>query len=153
MRKARRTDSFDSADIIKAAGESSRTDTSTFIEKQRRILDEIKSSRSSRNRDNDEDADMRDEDRTSQFDFEDYHFANSPPNSQIDFRDDHFKSTPPSSTSGDNRPIAKQPGFSSVEFRSQEPSEKTSYPDYVHIEKDAYEKLMAKHEDSRYGMS
>ena len=37
------TNSFDPADIIIAAGESSQTDTEAFIEQQRQILAEIKS--------------------------------------------------------------------------------------------------------------
>ena len=99
------------------------------------MFDEMKSAKSFSHRG--EDIDMRDEDGSS----------------QIDFRDDHYKNSPPSSTMRDNRPITKQPGRSNVDFRSQEPARKTSYPDYVHIEKGDYEKLMVKHEDSRFGTS
>lgn len=137
VKKARRTNSFDSADVIKAAGESSQTDPSVFIEQQRKMLEEMKSAKSSRNRDNNEDVDMPVEDRTS----------------QIDFQDDHFKNTPPNSSIRDNGPITKQPGFSNPEFSGQETARKKSYPDYVHIEKDDYEKLMGKHEGGRHGMS
>ncbi|XP_078367475.1 ubiquitin carboxyl-terminal hydrolase CYLD-like [Oculina patagonica] len=135
VKKARRTNSFDSADVIKAAGESSQTDPSAFIEQQRQMLEEMKNAKSSRNRDNNEDVDMRDEDRTS----------------QIDFQDDHFKNTPPNSSIRDNGPITTQPGLSNAKFKSQETARKTSYPDYVHIEKDDYEQLMGKHEGGRHG--
>ena len=135
VRKVRRRNSFDSADVIKAAGESSQTDTTAFIEQQRQLLDEMKSAKSSSHRGGD--VDMQDEDRSN----------------QIDFQDDHFKNSPPNSTAKDNRPITKQPGFSSADFRSQEPATKTTYADYVNIEKDDCQKLIVKHEDSRYGTS
>ena len=104
----RRTNPFDSsADISEAAGESSRLDISAFIEQQHRILGQIKRSRASRNRDNDEDTDMRYGGRTSQLDFQDDFFETitlySGDNdedtdmryggrtSQLDFKDDYFE--------------------------------------------------------------
>ncbi len=138
-RKVRRTNSFDSADIIKAAGESGQTDVSAFIEQQRQILEEInhRNAKLSLYRDNNEDVDMRDEDTTR----------------QIDFQDDYLKNTPPISTSRDNRPITKWPGIFNAEFRSQETARKMSYPDYVCIDKDDFETLVGKREGDRRGMS
>ncbi|KAL9975244.1 hypothetical protein ACROYT_G012380 [Oculina patagonica] len=130
VKKARRTNSFGSADVIKAAGESSQTDVSAFLEQQRQILEECKTL--SRNRDNNEDVDM-----------------------QIGFQDDHFKNTPPISTPRDNRPITKWLGISNAESRRQETTRKTSYPDYVSIWKDDFdfETLVGKHEGDRRGDS
>lgn len=135
VRKVRRTNSFDSADVIKAAGESSQTDPTAFIEQQRQMLDKMKSAKSSSHQG--EDVDMRDEDKST----------------QIDFQDDHFKNSPPNSAVRDSRPITTQPGFSNAESTCQEPARKTSYPDYVHIEENDYEQLMAPHEGGKYGMS
>lgn len=85
----RRTNPFDSsADISEAAGESCRLDISAFIEQQHRILGQIKRSRASRNRDNDEDTDMRYGGRTSQLDFQDDYFENTPPYSDDSEDDD-----------------------------------------------------------------
>ena len=49
-RKLAKRNSFNSADVIKAARESSQTDTTAFVEKQRQILDEMKSAKSSSHR-------------------------------------------------------------------------------------------------------
>ena len=57
--------SFNSAEVILAAGESSQTDTAAFIEKQRQMLSEMKNPKSGK-RDSDGDVNMHDKDRTSQ---------------------------------------------------------------------------------------
>ena len=133
MRKVRRTNSVNSADVIKAAGESSQTDTAAFIEKQHQMFNEMKSAKTSGKRDDDGDVDMQDKDRTS----------------QIDFKDNHFTS---GSNFGDDRPIIKQPGYSNVDFRSQGAARQGSYYDFVHIEKEDYDKSVQKHEVCRTGM-
>lgn len=134
VRKVRRTNSVNSADVIKAAGESSQTDTTAFIEKQRQLLNEANNAKTSGKRDNDGDVDMQDEDRTS----------------QIDFKDDHFT---PNNNLRDDRPITKQPGLSNVDLRSQDTARKGSYHSFVNIEKEDFEKLVQKHEFSRPGKS
>ena len=57
--------SFNSAEVILAAGESSQTDPAAFIEKQRQMLSEMKNPKSGK-RDSDGDVSMHDKDRTSQ---------------------------------------------------------------------------------------
>ena len=65
MKNFRRTNSFNSAEVILAAGESSQTDPTAFIEKQRQMLSEMKNPKSGK-RDSDGDVNMHDKDRTSQ---------------------------------------------------------------------------------------
>jgi len=132
VRKVRRTNSVSSADVIKAAGESSQTDTSAFIVKQQQILNEVKNPKSEK-KDNDGDVDMQDKDRTS----------------QIDFKDDHFM---PNSNFRDDRPITRQPGLSNADLGSQGAARQGSYHDFVHIEKEDYEESVQKHEARRTGM-
>ena len=56
----RRSNSFDLAAVIIAAGESSKTDTREFIEIQQQLLDDIKKCPTS-----DEDVAMKDDGRTA----------------------------------------------------------------------------------------
>ena len=125
----------DSAEVIKAAGESSQTDTSAFIEQQRLLLNEVKSSKPSANRDNeDNDVVMQDEDSTVVA-------------TQLDFKDEHFKNTPPNSSVRDDRPITTQPGLSN--FESQDIAK--MYAEYVNIEPDEYAKMISRHDSGRGG--
>lgn len=134
MRKVRRTNSVNLADVIKAAGESSQTDVTAFIEQQRQLLEETNNAKTSGKRDNDGDVDMQDKDRTS----------------QIDYKDDHFT---PNNNLRDDISITKQPGLSSVDLRSQDTARKGSYHSFVNIEREDFKKLVQKHEFSRPGMS
>ena len=74
----RRTSSVeDSASVIKAAGESSKTDPTEFIEQQQRLLDEIKCS-------NTLIVVLPDDERTdsaTKSNFDEQHFRNTPPHS------------------------------------------------------------------------
>ena len=133
VRKVRRTNSVNSADVIKAAGESSQTDTSAFIEKQRQLLNEAKNANTPGKTDNDGDVDMQDKDCSS----------------QLYVKEDHFM---PSSNPRDDGPITRQPGLSKMDLRSQAAARQRSYPDFVHIENDDYEKAVQKHEVHRTGM-
>ena len=135
VRKVRKTSLVDSADakLIMAAGESSQTDTSVFIEKQRQMFNEMQSSNPPSYRDND-DVDMQDEDRTG---------------NAINFNEDHYKSTSPNSSVRDGGPvITKQPGHSQG-FNSQDTTK--TYADYVNIEEGDYAKLIEGHECGRRG--
>jgi len=133
VRKVRRANSVSSsADVIRAAGESSQTDHTAFIEQQHQILNEVKNPKSGK-KDNDGDVDMQDKDRIS----------------QIDFKDDHFM---PNSNYRDSRPITKQPGLSNADSGSQGAAWQGSYYDFVHIEKEDYEKSTQKYEVLRCGM-
>lgn len=133
VRKVRRTNSVNSADVIKAAGESSQTNTSAFIEQQRQLLNEANSAKTSGKADNDGDVDMQDKDRSS----------------QMDFKHDHFM---PNSNPRDDRPITTQPGLFKMDLRSQTAARQGSYADFVHIENEDYEKAVQKHESRRTGM-
>ena len=132
MRKVYKTNSFNSAEVILAAGESSQTDTAAFIEKQCQMLREMKNPKSDK-RDGDEDVDMHNKDRTS----------------QIVFKDDHFM---PYSSYRDDRPNTDEPGFSNRDLRSQGAARKGSYSYFVTIEKEDYEMSVQKHEAHRAGM-
>ena len=122
-KRVRRTSSFeDSASVIKAAGESSKTDPTQFIEQQQQLLDEIKSSKAPDC--NDEDVVMHDDERTD--------------GAKLNFDDKHFRNTPPNSA-----PITKQPGLSST---------LPGYPDYVNVKKEDCENCTRQDEGSRYGM-
>ena len=112
-----------------AAGESSKTDPTEFIEQQRQRLHELKSSRSSAH--NDADVDMHDEERTDSA-------------TKLKFEEEHFRNTPPNSALTGALPITTQPGFSNVDIKKM-------YPDYVNIEKDDYNKLIEPHESVRHG--
>ena len=90
----RRANSFNSAAVIVAAGESSKTDTREFIEKQQQLLDGFKKSPSS-----DEDVTMNDDERTDSASF------------NLNFDDKHFQ-IPVSH----NQPITTQPGFSEAGY-------------------------------------
>ncbi|XP_068684418.1 ubiquitin carboxyl-terminal hydrolase CYLD-like isoform X2 [Montipora foliosa] len=89
----RRANSFNSSDIMLAAGESSNTDSREFIEKQREMLDEFKSSKLSPS----EDVPMYDIERTDSASFSDH----------LNFDDKHFRNSPPKS-----EPITEQPRLS-----------------------------------------
>ena len=90
-KRVRRASSVeDSASVIKAAGESSKTDPTQFIEQQQQLLDEIKSSKPSDR--NDEDVVMHDDERTDSA-------------TKLNFDEQHFRNTPP---------ITAQPGLSSA---------------------------------------
>ena len=126
VRKVKRPKLFDSANVI----------VSPVIDQQCLLLYGVKSAKISANRDTNEDVDVEDEDRTS----------------QMDFQDDHFKNTPPNSTDRDSRPITKQFGFFYHGFLPQETARKLSYTDYVNIEKTDYETLMGRQE-GKHGTS
>ena len=89
----RRSNSFNS-DLIIAAGESSKTDTREFIEKQQQLLDDFKKSPAS-----DADITMNDDERTDSASF------------NLNFDDKHFQI----SLSHD-QPITRQPGFSEAGY-------------------------------------
>ncbi|XP_074619105.1 ubiquitin carboxyl-terminal hydrolase CYLD-like [Acropora palmata] len=91
----RRSNSFNSALII-AAGESSKTDTTEFIEKQQQLLDDIRKCPTS-----DEDVAMKDDERTD----------SSSLNNYLNFDPKHFGNSPPN-----NKPITTQPGFSEAAY-------------------------------------
>ena len=123
-KRVRRTSSFeDSASVIKAAGESSKTDPTQFIEQQQQLLDEIKSSKASEC--NDEDVVMRNDERMDSA-------------TKLNFDEKHFRNTPPNSA-----PITEQPGLSST---------LPGYPDYVNVEKKDCENCTRQDDSSRYGM-
>ncbi|XP_044175285.1 ubiquitin carboxyl-terminal hydrolase CYLD-like [Acropora millepora] len=77
----RRSNSFNLAEVIVAAGESSSTDIREFIEKQQQLLDDFKKYPTS-----DEDAAMNDDERTDSasfnFNFDDKYFWNLSPLNQ-----------------------------------------------------------------------
>ena len=58
----------------------------------------------------------------------------------------------PPSIPRDDRPITKQPGLFKMDSRSQAAARQGSYPDFVHIENEDYEKEVQKHEARRTGM-
>ena len=126
----------DSADVIMAAGEPSQTDPTTFIEQQRKLLNEVESSRQTGNRDSDGHYDvvMQDEDRTG--------IA-----TKLEFEEGHYRSTSPKSSVRDVEPITTQPGFSN--FSSQENA--MEYSEYVQIDEEEYVKLIDKHTSVRGG--
>ena len=134
MRKVHRTNSFNSAEVILAAGESSQTDPAAFIEKQRQMLSEMKNPKSGK-RDSDGDVDMHDKDRPSQV--------------PVVIKDDHFM---PYNSYRDDRPNTDQPVFSNRDLRSQGATRQGSYSDFVTIEKEDYEMSVQKHEVHRAGM-
>jgi len=129
-KRVRRRSLIDSADVIKAAGESSQTDPTAFIEKQRQILNEVESSRQTGSRVSDGryEVVMQDEDRTG--------IA-----TKLEFEEGHYRSTSPKNSVGDNKPITTQPGF--ADFSSQENA--MDYSEYVQIDDHEYEKLIDKH--------
>ncbi|XP_074619103.1 uncharacterized protein LOC141877949 isoform X2 [Acropora palmata] len=88
----RRSNSFNSAVII-AAGESSKTDSIEFIEKQQQLLDDYKKCPTS-----DEEVTMNDDERTDGGSF------------NLNFDDKYFQNSPPP-----NQPIT-QPGFSEAAY-------------------------------------
>lgn len=135
-KRVRRRSLVDSADVIKAAGESSQTDPTVFIEQQRQLLNEVESSRQTGNRDSDghNDVVMQDEDRTG--------IA-----TKLEFEEGHYRSTSPKSSVIDNKPIITQPGFSN--FLSHENA--TMYSEYVQIDEEEYVKLIDKHTSTRGG--
>ena len=91
----RRSNSFNSAAVIVAAGESSKTDTREFIEKQQQRLDDFKKCPAS-----EEDITMNDDERTDSASF------------NLNFHDKHFQI----SLSHYNQPITTQPGFSDAGY-------------------------------------
>jgi len=134
VRKVRRTNSFNSAEVILAAGESSQTDPAAFIEKQRQMLGEMKNPKSGK-RDSDGDVDMYDKDRRSQI--------------PVVIKDDHFM---PYSSCRDDRPNTDQPVFCNRDLRSQGATRQGSYSYFVNIEKEDSEMSVQKHEVHRAGM-
>ena len=132
----RRRSLDDSADVIKAAGVSSQTDPSVFIEQQRQLLNELESSRQSGDRDNDghNDVVMQDEDRTD--------IA-----TKLEFEEGYYRSTSPKSSVRDDKPIITQPGYST--FSSQDNG--MTYTDYVNIDEGEYAELIGKHSSARGG--
>ena len=88
----RRSNSFNS-DLVIAAGESSKTDTREFIEKQQQLLDDFKKCPAS-----DADITMNDDERTDSASF------------SLNFDDKYFQNSPPP-----NQPIT-QPGFSEAAY-------------------------------------
>ena len=119
----KRTTSVDSADhsVIMAAGESSQTDCSPFVEEQNQILHEYKSSKGSLP--TERDARMSNDEGTDG-------------GIKMNFSDDQHKSA---FSSGDlkNPPrLTGQPGLSNVGGRS--------YSGFVSVEKEDYDELMQK---------
>ena len=116
------------AEVIVAAGESSKTDTLEFIEKQRQMFNELKSRKLSDPQD--KDVVMQDEDRASTA-------------ANFDFKDDHFKTTPPNSSVYNGKQIiTKQPGLSNddpkVKCLSQDTAHDQRHADYDNIEEGDY---------------
>ena len=112
-----------------AAGESSKTDPTAFIEQQQKMLHELKSSKLIASKGND--VVMRNEEKTDSA-------------SCLNFRDDLYRNTPPDSVLRSNPPITRQPGSSDVGTRW--------YADYDLIEKEECEKSV-QHESNRCGKS
>jgi len=136
VKKIRRTNSFNSAEVILAAGESSQTDPAAFIEKQRQMLSEMKNPKADkRDTFSDGDVDMHNKDRPSQV--------------PVVIKDDHFA---PYSDNSNDTPITEQPGFSNRDLRSQGTARQESYSDFVNIEKKDYEMSVQKYEVHRAGM-
>ena len=135
-RKLRTTNSVDSfeAEIIMAAGESRKTDTLEFIEKQRQLFNEVKSKNLSDHQDKDDVIQGEDKAGTT---------------ANFDFKVDHFKTTPPNSSVHDGKQIMTErrpripDGNQEVKYLSQDTA--LTYADYVSIEYDAYEDLFSKH--------
>lgn len=131
-KRVRRASSVDdSANVIIAAGESSKTDPRAFIEQQRQMLNELKSSKLSAHID--QDVIMHDNDeRTDSA-------------SELRIDEEHYGITPPNSALGDKLPITTQPGYSDADISRM-------YSEFVNIETSDYEKLIHPHESSRHGM-
>lgn len=129
VKKVKRTTSFDSGDhnLIVAAGESSQTDYAAFIERQKQLLHEYKSSNVSLPTRGD--VRMNNDERTDS-------------TSNMNFNEDHYKNTPPNSDLKNPPPITRQPGLSNVSGKS--------YHGFVNIEKEDYEKLMQQHQKGRF---
>ena len=109
--------------VIVAAGESSKTDTREFIEKQQQLLDDFKKCPTS-----DEDVAMKDDERTD---------SSSLNNYNLNFNPEHFGNSPPN-----NKPITVQPGFSEAAFS-----------EYVNIGKDGNEEAWRAHNNrGEFGM-
>ena len=126
VKKVKRTTSFDSADhnLIVAAGESSQTDYAAFIEEQKQMLHEFKSSKASLP--TTRDAMMSNDERTDSA-------------SNMNFNENHYQNTPPNSDLKNPTPITKQPGLSNVGGRS--------YCGFLQIEKEDYDKVMQQHKE------
>ena len=131
VKKVKRTTSFDSADhnLIVAAGESSQTDCAAFIEQQKHLLHEYKSTNVSLP--TKRDVRMSNDERTDSA-------------GNMNFSEDHFKNTPPNSDLKTPPPITKQPGLSVSNVRGR------SYHGFVNIEKEDYDELMQPHEKGRF---
>ena len=131
VKKVKRTTSFDSADhnLIVAAGESSQTDCAAFIEQQKHLLHEYKSTNVSLP--TKRDVRMSNDERTDSA-------------GNMNFSEDHYKNTPPNSDLKTPPPITKQPGLSVSNVRGR------SYHGFVNIEKEDYEELMQPHEKGRF---
>ena len=119
----KRPTSIDSADhnLIMAAGESSQTDCSAFIEEQKQLLHEYKSSKAS--------LPTKRDARTSNDEWTDSA-------SNTNFSEDHYKNTPPNSDLKNPPTLTGQPGLSNAGGRS--------YSGFVSIEKKDYDKLEQK---------
>lgn len=130
VKKVKRTTSFDSADhnVIMAAGESSQTDCAAlFIEKQKQMLHEYKSSNVSLP--TKKDVRMSNDERTDSA-------------SNMNFSEDHYKNSLPNSDLKNLPPITRHPGLPAVGEKS--------YCGFVNIEKEDYDELMQPHEKGRF---
>ena len=136
LKRVRRRSLDDSADVIKAAGESSQTDTSAFIEQQRQLLNEVESLRQTGNRDNDghNDVVMQDDNGTG--------IATN-----LEFQEEHYRSTSPKSSVRDDKPITTQPGYSI--FLTQDNG--MIYSEDVNIDGEEYANLIGKQQSARDG--
>lgn len=120
------------ANLMKAAGESSKTDPTEFIEQQRQHLKMLEMKRSKLSAQNYEDVNMQDDERTDSA-------------TKLNFDDRHFEQTSPNNIERDNIPITDQPGLSSV-------TPTKMYADFVHIENGEYEELITQYEARNHGM-
>ena len=131
-KRVRRASSVDdSANVIIAAGESSKTDPTAFIEQQRQMLNELTSSKLSAHIDRDvimHDNDERTDSAT-----------------ELPIDEEHYRNTPPNSASRDKLPVTTQPGYSDADISRM-------YSEFINIETSDYEKLIHSHESSRHGM-
>lgn len=120
------------ANLMKAAGESSKTDPTEFIEQQRQHLKMLEMKRSKLSAQNYEDVNMQDDERTDSA-------------TKLNFDDRHFEQTSPNNIERDNIPITDQPGLSGV-------TPTKMYADFVHIENGEYEELIRQYEARNHGM-
>ena len=137
----KRSSSFDSAEVIKAAGESSNTDTVEFIEKQRQLLIECKNAKSHASATEDYRRGEERADSATEMNFEENHFQSTPLRDLYTDRDDTQE-----------RPIREQPGYSIWPPRNHyREGENMSYG-FVNIHQQDYEELQDSPKKSKHGL-